>query len=75
MNQRFTNAKDVISLISKSPEYPAYGDYGDRLSSEFLENVPSPGNLGPFGNILVTALEHLSLPSGDLPLIDKIHIN
>ena len=49
------NSKDVISLIQKkSSEYPAYADYGDRLSPEFLENVPSPANLGPLGNILVT---------------------
>ena len=36
------------------PEYSNYDDYGDRLSSEILETIPSPGNLGPLGNILVT---------------------
>ena len=37
-----------------SPEYSNYDDYGDRLSSEILESIPSPGTLGPLGNILVT---------------------
>jgi len=44
-------------------EYPAYDDYGDRLSSEFLESVPSPGNLGPVGNILVTGALVFALSS------------
>ena len=44
----------LILKIFKYSEYPVYDDYGDRLSAEFLETVPSPGNLGPLGNILVT---------------------
>ena len=52
INQIFTNANFLD--LKKTAEYPTYDDYGDRLSSEILENVPSPSNLGPFGNILVT---------------------